>query len=77
MVDNRTGNQLGKEGHKQRIIYQTAILHFSPIGVRHKGNLLESKETDAQRKQNPPQGKRGAKHPIDRSQEKVKIFEIE
>ena len=77
MIHDRTRYELRKKGDKQRVLGQRTVRHLPPVSVHDKGNLLEGKKTDSQRKENTPQSKTGSEHAVHGIEKEVKIFEVE
>ncbi len=71
------GDQLREEGDEQGVFLKRIVLCFPSVCVHQEGDLLKSKKTDTQRKQDIFQGERSMEQSIDIFQEKIEIFIIE
>jgi hypothetical protein len=75
IVDDRTGDELGKEQHERAIFPKRERLYPSGLHVDKEGDLLESDERDAERQNDVQQNEIGAEHIVDRAVDEVGVFE--
>jgi hypothetical protein len=76
VVHDRTGDELGEEGHKQRVVDEVEPVDPAPIRVNEEGNLLEREERDADRQHDLAQGEVEPPDRIEIVDEEVGILEV-
>jgi len=76
MMDDRTGNQVRKEGDEQQEIAQVVLADDAPADIHEISDLREGKKGYAQRKHDLAQDPVGAEHPVDIVDEEIGVFEI-
>ena len=75
MPNNRPGNQLREEGHKQCVPQKTAGLRMPARHIHQKADLLEGEKGNRQRQREIGLRQFGSGHRIDVSNEEIRVFE--
>jgi hypothetical protein len=75
-VYDRSGAQLGKEGHEYGIVEKIVLFGLLPIAVDKVGKLLKRIEADRQRQCQMQQRDVNAEQNIDILDEEVGIFKV-
>jgi len=74
---DRTGDELGEERDKQRVIQNVIARHGAPIAVDDIGKLLEGEERNAQRERDAVERQVQTEGMVHVIKEEIVIFEIE
>ena len=74
--DNGPGDELGEKGHKGDVVFKGIMRRPPKASVHDKGDLLEGKKADSQRKENVPQGKAGSEQGVYVLEEEIVIFKV-
>ena len=76
MVHDRAGDELGEEGHEQRVVDEVQPIDLAPVRVHEEGDLLEREERDANRQHDLAEEEVEAGERVEVVHEEVGILEV-
>ena len=74
-MDDRTGDELGKEKNERAVFAKRERFHPPGLDVDQERDLLEGDERDAERQNDVQQNEIGAEHIVDRAVDEIRILE--
>ena len=76
VVHDRAGDELGEEGHEQRVVDEVQPIDRAPVRVHEEGDLLEREERDANRQHDLAEEEVEAGERVEVVHEEVGILEV-